>query len=237
MRIGLISDIHSNLEALSAVLSRLESMSVDRVICLGDIVGYGANPVECINMVREKCDVVLAGNHDFAVAGTQSVSWFNQDALDSVIWTKNIIDDDMSHYLSSLPLTHVEKDVVYVHGTPHKPEKWSYIVSMEDALYEFRYFKGSLAFVGHSHIAGIYCHDGSSCETEINLERTKRYIINVGSIGQPRDGNSDAAFAVYDDDSKKVNIEREPYDMESAAQKIYDASLPDYLASRLSKGI
>ena len=237
MKIGLISDIHSNLEALSAVISRLEKMNVDRVICLGDIVGYGANPVECIKLVREKCDVVLAGNHDFAVAGNLSISWFNQDALDSVIWTKKNIDDNMSNYLSSLPLTYVKEDVVYVHATPHKPEKWSYIVSMEDALYEFRYFRGSLAFVGHSHIAGIYCHDGSTHKNEINLERSKRYIINIGSIGQPRDGNPDAAFAVYDDDHKRVNIEREPYDIDSAAQKIYDASLPEYLASRLSKGI
>jgi len=237
LKIGLISDIHSNLEALSAVISRLEKMNVDRVICLGDIVGYGANPVECIKLVREKCDVVLAGNHDFAVAGDLSISWFNQDALDSVIWTKKNIDDNMSNYLSSLPLTYVKEDVVYVHATPHKPEKWSYIVSMEDALYEFRYFRGSLAFVGHSHVAGIYCHDGSSHKNEINLEGSKRYIINIGSIGQPRDGNPDAAFAVYDDDHKRVNIEREPYDIDSAAQKIYDASLPDYLASRLSKGI
>jgi len=237
LKIGLISDIHSNLEALSAVISRLEKMNVDRVICLGDIVGYGANPVECIKLVREKCDVVLAGNHDFAVAGDLSISWFNQDALDSVIWTKKSIDDNMSNYLSSLPLTYVKEDVVYVHATPHKPEKWSYIVSMEDALYEFRYFRGSLAFVGHSHVAGIYCHDGSSHKNEINLERSKRYIINIGSIGQPRDGNPDAAFAVYDDDHKRVSIEREPYDIDSAAQKIYDASLPDYLASRLSKGI
>ncbi len=125
MKIGLISDIHSNFEALSAVISRLESMNVDKVICLGDIVGYGANPAECVKLVRENCDVVLAGNHDFAVAGSQTVSWFNKDALDSVNWTKSIIDDDTSHYLSSLPLTYVEEDVVYVHGTPHKPEKWS----------------------------------------------------------------------------------------------------------------
>jgi len=237
LRIGLISDIHSNLEALTAVLLRLESISVDRIICLGDIVGYGANPAECIELVKEKCDVVLAGNHDFAVAGIQSVSWFNQDAMEALNWTINILNDDMSHYLSSLPLTHVEEDVVYVHGSPHKPEKWSYIVSLEDALYEFRYFKGSMAFVGHSHVAGIYCHDGTSHKNELKIEGTKRYIINVGSIGQPRDGNPDAAFAVYDDDRKRVNLEREPYDMESAAQKIYDASLPNYLAIRLSKGI
>ena len=237
MKSGIISDVHSNLEALTAVLSRLDESGIDRIVCLGDIVGYGADPVECLELIAEKCEIVLAGNHDYAVGGKHSVSGFSPDAAEAVTWTQDAISGSWEVYLSSLPLIYEEEGIVYVHASPHKPEQWSYIVSRQAAISEFRYFKKSAAFVGHSHIVGIYCHDGDTFDAEVSLDEKKRYIINVGSVGQPRDGNPAASYAVYDYDTKRISIERVEYDYKSAAKKISEVGLPNYLGSRLALGI
>ena len=237
MKTAVISDVHSNVDALSAVFSDLEQTGIERVICLGDIVGYGADPDECLQLIKEKCDVVLKGNHDSAVSGSGEHSSFNPEAEEAIYWTRNRISVEWKDYLEKLPMIFEENGIIYVHASPHKPERWSYIVSREDALYEFRYFKGNAAFIGHSHLSGIFCHDGDTFDDEVILNEEKRYIINVGSVGQPRDGNSNAAYAVYDDKLKSVNINRVAYDVESAAEKIIDAGLPSFLSSRLTAGI
>ncbi len=237
MKTAVISDVHSNIEALSAVFSALEQTGIERVICLGDIVGYGADPNDCLHLIKEKCDVVIRGNHDSAVSGSEEYSSFNPEAEEAIYWTRNRISEEWKSYLESLPMIFEENGIVYVHSSPHKPERWSYIVSREDALFEFRYFKGSAAFIGHSHLSGIFCHDGDRFDDEVILNEEKRYIINVGSVGQPRDGNSNAAYAVYDDTMKLVSINRVAYDVESAAEKIKDAGLPGFLSSRLTAGI
>ena len=237
MKTAVISDIHSNIEALTAVFSDLEETGIERVICLGDIVGYGADPDDCLNLIKEKCDIVVAGNHDHAMRNFEEYSLLNSYAAEAIDWTRSKISEEWKSYLESLPLIFEENGIVYVHASPHKPELWSYIVSREDALYEFRYFKGSAAFIGHSHRTGIFCHDGDTFDVEVILNENKRYIINVGSVGQPRDGNSNAAYAVYDDTMKSVNINRVAYDVESAAEKIIDAGLPGFLSSRLTAGI
>ena len=237
MKIAVISDVHSNIEALKAVLSKLDQTDVERVICLGDIVGYGADPGGCLELVKKRCDVVVAGNHDCAIGDFEEYSMLNLYAAEAIDWTRNILSDEWKIYLETLPMVLEENNIVYVHSSPHKPENWSYIVSREDALYEFRYFKGSAAFVGHSHKAGIYCHDGDTFDDEVILHKGKRYIINVGSVGQPRDGNPDASYAVYDEGMNKVNINRVAYDVEAAADKIREAGLPSFLSSRLTTGI
>ena len=237
MKTAVISDVHSNIEALTAVFSELEDAAIERVICLGDIVGYGADPEECLRLIKEKCDEVVAGNHDCAVHDFEEHSLLNSYAAEAIDWTRSLLSDEWKSYLESLPMKFEENNVVYVHSSPHKPENWSYIVSREDALHEFRYFRGSAAFIGHSHKTGIYCHDGDSFDDEVMLKQNKRYIINVGSVGQPRDGNSNAAYAVYDETMKKVSIKRVEYDVEAAAGKIKEAGLPDFLSSRLTAGI
>lgn len=237
MKTAVISDVHSNIEALSAVFSDLEQTGIERVICLGDIVGYGADPDDCLHLIKDKCEVVIRGNHDSAVSGSEEYSSFNPEAEEAIYWTRNRISEEWKSYLETLPMIFEENGIVYVHASPHKPERWSYIVSREDALFEFRYFKGSAAFIGHSHLSGIFCHDGDTFDNEVILNEEKRYIINVGSVGQPRDGNSNAAYAVYDDKLKSVNINRVAYDVESAAEKIIDAGLPNFLSSRLTAGI
>ena len=237
MKTAVISDVHSNIEALTAVFADMEQAAIERVICLGDIVGYGADPNDCLHLIKEKCDIVIKGNHDEAVGGPEEYSSFNPEAEEAINWTRNRISEEGRSYLASLPMIFEEYSIVYVHSSPHKPEQWSYIVSREDALYEFRYFKGGAAFIGHSHISGIFCHDGDTYDQEVILDENKRYIINVGSVGQPRDGNSYAAYAVYDDKMKSVNINRVSYDVESAAEKIREAGLPSFLSSRLAAGI
>ena len=237
MKTAVISDVHSNIEALTAVFSDMEEAAIERVICLGDIVGYGADPEECLRLIKEKCDEVVAGNHDCAVRDLEEYSLLNPYAAEAIDYTRSILTEEWKSYLESLPMIFKENEIVYVHSSPHKPENWSYIVSREDALYEFRYFKGSAAFVGHSHKSGIYCHDGDTFDDEVILNENKRYIINVGSVGQPRDGNSNAAYAVYDDKLRCVNINRVAYNVESAAEKIIDAGLPSFLSSRLTSGI
>lgn len=237
MKTAVISDVHSNIEALSAVFSELEQTGIERVICLGDIVGYGADPDDCLHLIKDKCEVVIRGNHDSAVSGSDEYSSFNPEAEEAIYWTRNRISEEWKSYLESLPMIFEENGIIYVHASPHKPERWSYIVSREDALFEFRYFKGSAAFIGHSHLSGIFCHDGDTFDNEVILNEEKRYIINVGSVGQPRDGNSNAAYAVYDDKLKSVNINRVAYNVESAAEKIIDAGLPNFLSSRLTAGI
>ena len=237
MKTAVISDVHSNIEALSAVFSELEQTGIERVICLGDIVGYGADPDDCLHLIKDKCEVVIRGNHDSAVSGSDEYSSFNPEAEEAIYWTRNRISEEWKSYLETLPMIFEENGIIYVHASPHKPERWSYIVSREDALFEFRYFKGSAAFIGHSHLSGIFCHDGDTFDNEVILNEEKRYIINVGSVGQPRDGNSNAAYAVYDDKLKSVNINRVAYNVESAAEKIIDAGLPNFLSSRLTAGI
>jgi len=237
VKTAVISDIHSNIEALSAVISELEQTGIERVICLGDIVGYGADPDDCLQLIKDKCDVVIRGNHDSAVSGSEEYSSFNPEAEEAIYWTRNRISEEWKSYLEALPMIFEESGIVYVHSSPHKPALWSYIVSREDALFEFRYFKGSAAFIGHSHISGIFCHDGDTFDDKVILNEEKRYIINVGSVGQPRDGNTNAAYAVYDDTMKSVNINRVAYDVGSAAEKIRDAGLPSFLSSRLTAGI
>lgn len=237
MKTAVISDIHSNIEALTAVFSELEETGIERVICLGDIVGYGADPDDCLRLIKEKCDIVVAGNHDHAIRDFEDFSLLNDYASEVIEWTRNKITEEWKNYLEALPMVFKENGIVYVHSSPHKPDLWSYIVSREDALYEFRYFKGNAAFIGHSHKPGIFCHDGDTYDVEVKLNEKKRYIINVGSVGQSRDGNSNAAYAVYDDEMKSVNINRVAYDVESAAEKIRDAGLPEFLSSRLAAGI
>lgn len=237
MKTAVISDVHSNIDALLAVFSELKQTGIERVICLGDIVGYGADPDECLQLIKDECDVVIMGNHDSAVSGSEEHSSFNPEAEEAIYWTRNRISVEWKNYLEKLPMIFEENGIVYVHSSPHKPERWSYIVSREDALFEFRYFKGNAAFIGHSHLSGIFCHDGDTFDDEVILNEEKRYIINVGSVGQPRDGNSNAAYAVYDDKLKRVNINRVAYDVESAAEKIIDAGLPSFLSSRLTAGI
>lgn len=242
MTYGLIADIHANLEALEAVLAELQG--VDGTICLGDIVGYGADPAACLERIRQLPDVrAVAGNHDLAVLGKFDVRWFNEFAQDAIKWTQDRISADDRSYLSSLPLTAHLEGAILVHGS--LPEEMDYITSVEDARVCFDAMPGDLAFVGHTHVSECYLARQNTRFPEqvslwsggqVELERELRYIVNPGAVGQPRDGNPHASFGIWDVEARVIEVKRVPYDIERTQEKMVEAGLPDYLSARIAKG-
>lgn len=251
MRFALFSDIHSNLEAIEAVLEAFEEEDADRYICLGDIVGYGADPGECINTVKGLNAEIIAGNHDHAAAGKTDIRYFNPYAQAAVVWTSGQLTADEKDFLGRLELVEKFTDFTAVHGTLYEPEKWYYVLSTEDARENFRYLENKILFIGHSHIPVVFKRgihgkqadggkviSGHRCisDEKIIIEKDKQYIINIGSVGQPRDGDPRACFALYDDEKNIVQIRRIDYDVSTASSKILDAGLPEMLAYRIERG-
>lgn len=227
LRIGIVSDIHGNLEALTTALKSLEKRRVEKLYCLGDVVGYGANPSECLGLTRERAEIILLGNHDAAAAGKESLEYFNPYAREAAIWTQRILDRDQREFLAGLPYEEIRGEMHLVHSAPERPQEWDYLFSAFDAYDQFPHVKGRDCFVGHSHVPGEYCE---------GREETSRRIINVGSVGQPRDGDPRLCYVIYDDESRELEFVREEYDMETAAHKIIEAGLPRFLAQRLFYG-
>ncbi len=240
MLYGIISDIHSNLPALTAALERLEALGVDSIICLGDIVGYASEPGECIRLVRETADVVIQGNHDAGTAGTTPVDYFNSMAKEAIMWSRGRLADDDIRYLRDLPLETEMEDFLLVHASPVDPGRWHYVFSREGARAAFDACDASLIFVGHTHRPVLFHRqDGAIGEhrpDRFELAGGERYLANTGSIGQPRDGDPRASFVSFDSGSGVVEFHRIPYDIEKAQKGIMDAGLPRELASRLSVG-
>ena len=241
MRYGLISDIHGNLEALEAALGDLAKERIDEYLCIGDIVGYGANPRECIKIVRElELKALIAGNHEWGVLGFLDIDYFNEYAREAILWTKNILNHHETDYLKSFKLSWSEGCMTLVHGSLEEPQEFYYIFDPKDADKTLKLQKTQLCFVGHSHMPGIFYSDGKVANRvnslKTRIEADKRYVINIGSIGQPRDGDPRASFAVYDEDEGIVEIKRVPYDIERAQAKILATGLPTTLALRLAEG-
>ncbi len=239
MLYGIISDIHSNLEALEAVLRDAEQRHIDSFICLGDIVGYGASPNECVQHIRELTGHVVVGNHDYASVGLTDISCFNLYAKRAVMWTAKVISEEHSDYLSKLPLTAQVDDLFLVHSTPSDPTAWNYLCSPQLALIEFDAFQGRCCFIGHSHKPVIFSQrDGElPWRNEMLMcSPNERYIINVGSVGQPRDGDPRACYGIFDDQVGKLLLRRVTYDVQTAQRKILQAGLPPVLAVRLAHG-
>jgi diadenosine tetraphosphatase ApaH/serine/threonine PP2A family protein phosphatase len=240
VRYAILSDIHGNLEALDAVLADASSR-VDGVLCLGDVVGYGADPVACVERVAERADAVVAGNHEHGVAGLMDLAWFNPRARAAAEWTRGRLDDDHLAWLAARPLIADVEDATLVHASPARPAEWEYIVSADDGYDAFAAFATRLCFVGHSHCPGAWSVGSSGREhepaaTEVELEHGRRYLVNVGSVGQPRDRDPRAAYALWDVAERRVTIRRVPYDLATARAKILAAGLPRFLAERLSIG-
>ncbi|MCX6639739.1 MAG: metallophosphoesterase family protein [bacterium] len=240
MKIAFISDIHGNLEALQTALKVIDNRRVDEVICLGDIVGYGANPAECLDLVRSVASRTVLGNHDASVSGQEGLDYFNDFARAAVTWTQSMLTSDQMEYLRSLPLSLQLEHLHLVHGTPGNPQKWEYIFSSYDAARQFSFICGKVCFVGHSHVPGDY-HEKwrdhlSSTEDRVTDAPSSRRIVNIGSVGQPRDRDPRLCFVVYDTEMDHVEFVREEYNVEAAAGKIRRAGLPEFLADRLLWG-
>jgi predicted phosphodiesterase len=240
MRYGIISDIHGNLEALKAVIAACRDEGARQIYCLGDIVGYGANPKEGMDLIRQYNIPTVAGNHDWAAVRKFDPVNFNTLAKIAIFWTQNQLREEDIEFLRSLPLTLENKDFTLVHGTLNKPEQFSYLTDLTAAADTFYLMKSSVCFVGHTHIPQIMIQQrrmvSYSPVLEVELKDDYKYIVNVGSVGQPRDGNPLASFGIFDPDLKRVQIKRVSYDIESAQRKILEAGLPDFLAQRLAAG-
>lgn len=240
MRSAFISDIHGNLEALEAVLGEIEESGVDAIVCLGDIVGYGANPNECIDLVRPLTERIVVGNHDHAAVGLTDASYFNPWARAAVLWSGEMLTQEHRDYLAGLPFALVFDNQRYVHSSPSAPAEWRYVLSVQDVEHEFAAFSERICLLGHSHQPLLGVEAGAECRVErdsaFTLEPTNRYIINAGSVGQPRDYDPRACYVIYDSDADRVEFHRVPYDIRRAQEKIQDAGLPPFLAERLSFG-
>lgn len=242
MRYGIISDVHSNIEALQAVLTELDSMSVDQLICLGDIVGYGPNPNECCSMLLERGCVSIAGNHDEAAATESGVDYFSPLAREALEWNRAALTREHLAFLAELPRERHFDGFNIVHGAP--VYHFDYILDVIDAQAAFSRTDAALTFVGHSHIAEVYYQDAASRTYQqrllhggrVDLTPEYRYIVNPGSVGQPRDRNPQAAFAVIDAAEGYVDVRRVTYDVRSVQERIEHARLPSQLGERLLIG-
>jgi len=233
MKTAVISDIHGNLEALETAFQTIEAMGVERVFCLGDTVGYGAYPDECLTLVRERCSHVVLGNHDSGAIGGMPLNEFTRYGEAALRWTRKHLSEHNIQFLFSLPLIQVVDNITLVHSSPVHPEIWSYVFAWKDVELCFREFTTDWCVIGHTHIPSIVSESGT-----INLCRDgQRHLVNVGSIGQPRDGDLRASFAVIGSATRTAQIVRVPYNVEKTADAILQAKLPEYLAQRLYIGI
>jgi diadenosine tetraphosphatase ApaH/serine/threonine PP2A family protein phosphatase len=241
VRYAVLSDVHGNLEALQAVLADAAAHA-DDILCLGDVVGYGADPVPCVDLIGSRARATVAGNHERAVTGRLALSWFNRHARVAAEWTREQIDGSCAAYLDALPLMAEVGDATLVHASPQHPEEWDYLVSLGDGLAAFAAFATRLCFVGHSHVPAVWSLGSSGPDHErgdvdVTLDAGRRYIVNVGSVGQPRDRDPRAAYALWDVDARRVSVRRVAYDVGTARGKIRAAGLPRILADRLAAGV
>jgi len=241
MKYAILSDVHSNLEAFQAVLTDLAREKVDQTFFLGDIVGYGADPDQCIELLRGLTTFVVAGNHDWAVVGLTDYSYFNPLAKTAIEWTARTVTAAHQEFLKKLPLAQNYRNIALVHATPCEPEEWNYLLSLEEVHLSFQHHDRQICFLGHSHVPIAFKQDeeGQSSvlpDTTFTLRDSQRYIINVGSVGQPRDGDPRAAYGIYSRDDSCFTLKRVPYNIESAQEKIIAAGLPHFLAQRLALG-
>ena len=237
MRFAVLSDIHGNLEALETAVSFAKGRGIDRWMVLGDTVGYGAEPNACFEWVLQNASLCLMGNHEKAVVDHALRDWFNEWAREAIVWTAGIMDPALKKAIPDLPYVKIENDFTFAHGSPDNPEEFRYLVSFNDAVPSFRYLEKPVCFVGHTHVPCCFCEGKRSAEYlppgMVNLEPGERYILNPGSVGQPRDRDPRLSFGIFDEGKRSFEIVRLTYDNVKAAGKIRKAGLPRYLADRL----
>jgi diadenosine tetraphosphatase ApaH/serine/threonine PP2A family protein phosphatase len=243
MRLAVISDIHSNIEALREVLRAADQYKVDRVVSLGDVVGYGASPNECCELVRAATEVTLLGNHDAAVAGRMDYSFYYDAARHALDWSSGVISEENLGWLRSLPYTYRIGEVGFCHGSPIEPKAYEYIFALEQARELMPHVTDlpEVTFIGHSHLCKAFAIGNGEVNDVVaqkfGVRRGYKYIISVGSVGQPRDYDNRACFVVHDTDARTVEYVRVEYDIDTSAQKIFDADLALNFGKRLFLGV
>jgi diadenosine tetraphosphatase ApaH/serine/threonine PP2A family protein phosphatase len=244
MRIAILSDIHANLEALTEALAVVDRERPDQVVCLGDVVGYGASVNECCQLVRQRAAVTLLGNHDAAVSGRMDYSFYYDAARHALDWTASRIEQEHLEWLRGLPFTHREGEVSFSHGSPVLPEAYEYVFALEQARELVPHVRelAEVSFIGHSHLCKTFAIGPAGDVVEVvsnrfGLRQGYKYVISVGSVGQPRDCDNRACFVIYDSRRREVTYHRVPYDIETSAQKIFDADLALNFGKRLYLGV
>lgn len=242
MRVAVLSDIHSNLHALEAVLADVGRHAPDEIWCLGDVVGYGPRPNECVAIVRERADLCLCGNHDLASVGGLDTAEFSGDAGVAVRWTQTVLGDSEAAWLRGLAPLAKRPGVELFHGSPRDPV-WDYVLTEQVALISILETQAPLVLVGHSHVALALAWDGEALSGGLAPDGTEtetagtRWLVNPGSVGQPRDGDERAAWVLIDDEAGRAAFRRVPYPIEKTQAEIRARELPETLARRLSDGV
>jgi diadenosine tetraphosphatase ApaH/serine/threonine PP2A family protein phosphatase len=241
MRCAILGDIHANLQALEAVLADAREYGCTEFHCLGDVVGYNANPVECLEIVRNLPGACVLGNHDKAAAGEDSLEGFSSAAAVSLEWTRSILDADQKAWLEALRPQRQIRKTTFVHATLDSPSSWGYVRTVKEAELSLACQRTPICFIGHTHVSKVFA-DGVG---ELNLfenadgadlSKSPKLLINAGSVGQPRDGDWRAAYMIHDEESGGLWLRRVEYDVESASRAVLTAGLPSTLAERLHTG-
>jgi predicted phosphodiesterase len=240
-RYAVISDVHANAEALKSVLRDIRNKRINDIFFLGDAVGYGPEPNESVGLLKSECNTIIAGNHDWGVLGLTDTGDFNEYARTALVWTRGALTADNREILGTAPLKAelMEKDITLVHATPFEPEKWHYLLTLSDAEINFEYLHTGICFIGHSHRPFIIEISLSgklkTNKREMHKAEGCRYIVNAGSVGQPRDGDPRACYAIVDEG--RIELPRAEYDIRSTQKRMEKAALPRPLIERLSYGL
>lgn len=239
MRYGIIADIHANLEALQVVLADIKQEMCTHVVCLGDVVGYGANPKECLDIVRGMNIPVVKGNHDEYIGSCEDPEGFNDAAAEAVTWSRSQLTEDDRKWLRELKYFRLVANFSIVHATLDAPQRWGYVLDKLEAAASFTYQNTPVCFFGHTHVPLAFIRDTGvrgGTYSKFRVESGKKYFVNVGSVGQPRDGDPRAAYVIYDLRQQTIELRRLEYDIATAQRKIRAAGLPERLADRLASG-
>ncbi len=239
MKYAIIADIHANLEAFQVVLDDIKEQQCTHVACLGDVVGYGANPKECLDIVRAMNIPCVKGNHDEMCSVEEEMEGFNPHAAEAVLWTRQQLTEDDKKWLRDLRYIRMVANFTIVHATLDMPGRWQYVFDKLAAAASFTYQNTGVCFFGHTHVPVAFIRDSvvrGGTYSKFKVEPGRKYFVNVGSIGQPRDNNPKAAYVVYDMDESTIELRRLDYDIATAQSKILAAGLPPRLAERLAFG-
>lgn len=241
MKYAFFSDVHANFEALKAFVLDQQNERIDKIFFLGDAVGYGPNPNECVELIDKIAHVKLIGNHDYAALGLMETEYFNQYAAESMSWTKNILSNKTIAILGKFQLSATVDNIYMVHSSPREPEMWHYILDMTDVEENFKYFSQQICLVGHTHRPFIVSLDSKgnciiSNKQEEKILHGRRYLINIGSLGQPRDGDPRSCYLIFDTKTQTIRHKRVAYDFDSTQKRMAALGMPEYLIERLAVG-